>query len=156
MLNGTLYIVTDEPSKAPDRSVMISIGVPIEPGAVEQAKRVPTDKEMRIISPREAKVIFGPDAELIDGVSVSSLLFHPLSVLYRIISFYSGLPTMQTNCKFSCSLPLCRFPPRITFSASHTTTIGLLSYSLAFGEHTPPLTHLLIQQATQPSLHHGA
>jgi hypothetical protein len=69
MLNGTLYIVTDEPSKIPDRSVMTSIGVPIEPGAVEQAKRVPTDKELQIISPRQAKVFFGPDAELIDGVS---------------------------------------------------------------------------------------
>lgn len=98
MLNGTLYLVTEEPSKFPDRSVMISIGVPIKPGAVEQAKRDPTDKEMKIISPREAKVFFGPDAELIDGVSVRSLLFS-ISVLYRSISFDSGLLMTPPNCK---------------------------------------------------------
>lgn len=50
---------------------MISTGIPIENGAIEQAKRLPTDKEMKIISPKEAKTLFGPDAELIDGVSVS-------------------------------------------------------------------------------------
>lgn len=55
---------------------MTSIGEPIEPGAEEQAKRIPTDKEMRIISPREAKIFFGPDAELVDGVSVSSPLLY--------------------------------------------------------------------------------
>ena len=54
---------------------MISTGIPIENGAIEEAKRVPTDQEMRVISPREAKLLFGSDAELIDGVSVSCLSF---------------------------------------------------------------------------------
>ena len=71
LLNGTLYIVSDEPSKIPIRQFMISTGVPVENGDVEYAKRVPTDKEMQVITPQRAKQSFGLDAELIDGVSVS-------------------------------------------------------------------------------------
>ena len=51
---------------------MISIGYDINNGDLEAAKRVPTDKEMQIITRKEAKRLFGGDAELIDGVSVSS------------------------------------------------------------------------------------
>jgi hypothetical protein len=71
LLNGTLYLVSDEPSKIPARSLMISTGIPIENGPIEQAKQVPTDREMQIISRRDAKALFGLDAELIEGVSVS-------------------------------------------------------------------------------------
>lgn len=71
LLNGTLYLVSDEPSKIPARSLMISTGIPIENGPIEQAKQVPTDRELQIISRRDAKALFGLDAELIEGVSVS-------------------------------------------------------------------------------------
>jgi hypothetical protein len=50
---------------------MISTGIPIENGPIEQATRLPTDNEMRVISPRDAKALFGADAALVDGVSVS-------------------------------------------------------------------------------------
>lgn len=72
LLNGTLYVVTDDPSKLPDRSLIISTGISIMNGKVEEAKRLPTDKEMQIINPKQAKALFGPDAAIIDGVSVSS------------------------------------------------------------------------------------
>ena len=72
LLNGTLYVVSDDPSKIPDRDLMISTGAPIENGPVEEAKRVPTDRDMQIITPQQAKLLFGSsDAELIDGVTVS-------------------------------------------------------------------------------------
>lgn len=74
LLNGTLYVVTTDPSKIPERVLMTSTGIPIESAEVEDPARVPTDKEMRIISPQVAKSLFGPDAKLIDGVSVSRLL----------------------------------------------------------------------------------
>lgn len=72
LANGTLFVVTDDTSKIPDRGLMISTGYDINNGKVEEAKRVPTDKEMQIITRKEAKRLFGGDAELIDGVSVSS------------------------------------------------------------------------------------
>lgn len=50
---------------------MISTGIDIQNGNVEEAKRVPTDKEMQIITRKQAKRLFGGDAEVIDGVSVS-------------------------------------------------------------------------------------
>ena len=72
LTNGTLFVVTDDASKIPDRGLMISTGYDIKNGDVEEAKRVPTDKEMQIITHKDAKRLFGGDAELIDGVSVSS------------------------------------------------------------------------------------
>src|ERR1700691_5230060 len=81
LLNGTLYVVSNEPSKIPDRTLMISTGVPVENGPVEEARRVPTDNEMQIITPKNAKRLFGSDAELIDGVSVSFSIH--LAVLHQ-------------------------------------------------------------------------
>lgn len=72
LTNGTLFVVTDDASKIPDRGLMISTGYDIKNGDVEETKRVPTDKEMQIITHKDAKRLFGGDAELIDGVSVSS------------------------------------------------------------------------------------
>jgi hypothetical protein len=75
LLNGTIYVVSDDPSKIPDRPLMISTGVPIENGPVEEAKRFPTGHELQIITPQAAKLLFGSDAEIIDGVSVRCPLF---------------------------------------------------------------------------------
>lgn len=72
LVNGTLFVVTDDTSNIPDRRLMISTGYDISNGDLEAAKRVPTEKEMQIITRKEAKRLFGGDAELIDGVSVSS------------------------------------------------------------------------------------
>ncbi|KZP22516.1 hypothetical protein FIBSPDRAFT_1043561 [Athelia psychrophila] len=69
LLNGTLYIVTDKPDSIPDRNLITSTGINIENGAEAWEARHPTDKEMRIVTPQEAKAIFGPDAQIIDGVS---------------------------------------------------------------------------------------
>ncbi|KAL6305939.1 hypothetical protein BKA93DRAFT_188722 [Sparassis latifolia] len=69
MMNGTVYIVNDQPESIPDRSRMISTAINIANGAQAQAQRVPTDKEMQIISTNEAAQLFGPDAERIDGVT---------------------------------------------------------------------------------------
>lgn len=73
LLNGTLYIVTDKPDSIPDRNLITSTGINIENGAEAWEARHPTDKEMRIVTPQEAKAIFGPDAQIIDGVSVRLL-----------------------------------------------------------------------------------
>lgn len=70
-MNGTVFIVTDEPKTVPDRWLMISTGVNIDNGKEAEEARIPSDKEMRIISKKEAKILFGAQAEILDGVTVS-------------------------------------------------------------------------------------
>ncbi|TDL21871.1 hypothetical protein BD410DRAFT_771196 [Rickenella mellea] len=69
VLNGTLYIVSSTRSTFPELRFMYSTGaeVQIDPDLEQDAKRLPTDKEIRIISPIEARRIFGTSATRIDG-----------------------------------------------------------------------------------------
>ncbi|KAI0777523.1 hypothetical protein BD413DRAFT_467266 [Trametes elegans] len=69
ILNGTTYIVTDSPETVPDRRFMISTAAFIENGPEAEARRIPGDKEMRIISTEEAQHLFGTEAERLDGVT---------------------------------------------------------------------------------------
>lgn len=69
-LNGTLYVVTDDPASLPDRKFIISTALRIANGPVEAAKRIPTDKELRVISTTDAKTLFGSGADVLDGVTV--------------------------------------------------------------------------------------
>ncbi|KAG9083086.1 hypothetical protein FRC07_014020, partial [Ceratobasidium sp. 392] len=59
MLNGTVYVVLSDPSSAPARRMMTSSGYEVWNPPEEVAKREPTDKHMRIITPKEAAEIFG-------------------------------------------------------------------------------------------------
>ena len=70
VLNGTLYVVSDEPDAIPDRRRIISTGIFIENGPIAEAERIPTDKDMRVISTEEAKRLFGTDTARLDGVTV--------------------------------------------------------------------------------------
>jgi hypothetical protein len=74
-LDGTLFIVTDDPASVPDRKFIISTALRIANGPVETAKRIPTDKELRIISTADAKTLFGSGADVLDGVTVSLVSF---------------------------------------------------------------------------------
>lgn len=68
-LNGTMYIVTDEPETFPERRMMVGSGYIVLNGADEVAKREPTDKDMRIVSTNEARQLFGTFANRLDGVT---------------------------------------------------------------------------------------
>lgn len=68
-LNGTLYIVTDDPASLPEKKFMISTALRIANGPVEAAKRIPTDREMQFISTADAKTLFGSGADVLDGVT---------------------------------------------------------------------------------------
>lgn len=72
ILNGTIYIVSDEPEAVPERHYMISSAVFIGNSPEEVAARMPTDQVMRVISTAEARQLFGTEAERMDGVSVRS------------------------------------------------------------------------------------
>lgn len=68
--NGTVFLVSDEPATFPDRKFITSTGMIIDNGAEMVRARLPTDKDMRIISTSAAKKLFGNGANRIQGVTV--------------------------------------------------------------------------------------
>jgi len=76
VLNGTVYVVTDAPESVPPRERMTSTAIDVRNGKEAVAARLPSDREMRIISTEEGRKIFGTTAEIIDGVTVRIFL-HP-------------------------------------------------------------------------------
>ena len=70
LLNGTVFVVTDDPESVPDRKTITSTGVKIENGAEAIAARLPTDRELRVITIAEAQELFGTSADLMDGITV--------------------------------------------------------------------------------------
>lgn len=70
ILNGTVYLVSDEPETFPARKFMTSAGIYIENSPEMVAARQPTDKDMRIISTTEARKLFGTGANRVQGVTV--------------------------------------------------------------------------------------
>lgn len=70
MLNGTFYVVSDDPDSIPERRHMISSAAMIYNGVAAEAERIPTDKNMRIIDTQEASQLFGTSADRLDGVTV--------------------------------------------------------------------------------------
>jgi hypothetical protein len=83
IFNGTVYLVSDEPETFPDRKFMTSSGAIIENTAESVAARMPTDKDLRIISTSAARKLFGTGANRIQGVTVrvyAAYLGHPLTL----------------------------------------------------------------------------
>ena len=72
-MDGTLFIVTSKPELVPRPLRMItSSGHPVLNGPGERDKRIPTDKDIQVVSPARAQEIFGPSrrsALKYDGVS---------------------------------------------------------------------------------------
>jgi hypothetical protein len=74
ILNGTVFLVSDQPSTLPDKDQMISTSAYIKNGKEAELSRLPTNKEMRFVSTAEAKLLFGDGADIIPGVTVT---LHP-------------------------------------------------------------------------------
>lgn len=71
-MNGTIFIITSDPKAIPKLRLITSSGYEIWNGAVERAKRIPSDKDIQIISPEKAQLMFGSErrsATRIDGVN---------------------------------------------------------------------------------------
>ncbi|KAI0301587.1 hypothetical protein B0F90DRAFT_1718463 [Multifurca ochricompacta] len=76
ILNGTVYLVSDEPETFPDRKYMTSSGINIDNSPEMVAARQPTDKDMRIINTVEARRLFGTGANRVQGVTVITHYYH--------------------------------------------------------------------------------
>lgn len=68
--NGTFYVVTENPEEVPDLKLVISSGIYLTSGPADELKRLPTDKELRIIDPDQARKVLGSQAERLDGITV--------------------------------------------------------------------------------------
>jgi hypothetical protein len=66
-----VYIVSDEPSEVPELRFMYSKGHLIKNGKENVTARLPTDEDIRVVSKKEARKLFGTGAQIIDGVTVS-------------------------------------------------------------------------------------
>ncbi|TFK40715.1 hypothetical protein BDQ12DRAFT_627360 [Crucibulum laeve] len=66
---GVIYVVTDDPTLYPDAQFMFSKPMWVLATPEEAKKRVPTDKDVRIISTKEAHKMFGTSATVVDGVT---------------------------------------------------------------------------------------
>jgi hypothetical protein len=101
VFNGTVYLVTSEPENIPDRKYMTSMSQPIANEPEKVAARLPTDKEMRIISPNEAHQLFGTGANRVEGVTVRRH-FRPCFCFVSSVfpSAASGWSTTRSNCRF--------------------------------------------------------
>lgn len=85
IFNSTIYLVSDEPETFPDRKHLISSGVDIYNDPEMVAARMPTDKDMRIISTAEAKKLFGSGANRVQGVTV------------RVLAIFFTTPVLTTH-----------------------------------------------------------
>jgi len=90
LVKGVLYIVSDRPSFVPDVRFIYSKALFIKEGQAAEQSRLPTQDEIRVISTKEAKRLFGTGAQTIDGVTVRFLSMLPSSQL-PLISY----PTFQ-------------------------------------------------------------
>ncbi|KAI0298522.1 hypothetical protein BC826DRAFT_104230 [Russula brevipes] len=61
MADGTLFIVTSNPDSFPDIKLITSTGLPAENTPESIAERMPTSRDMSIISPEEARQLWGQD-----------------------------------------------------------------------------------------------
>ncbi|WVR05900.1 hypothetical protein IAU60_002926 [Kwoniella sp. DSM 27419] len=69
LFNGTWFIVTDNPSSIPLLRLMVSTGNEIWNDEESIKGREPTEKDMRIIFPSEAKRLWGQSASLVSGAT---------------------------------------------------------------------------------------
>jgi hypothetical protein len=61
MADGTLFVVTSNPDAFPDIKLITSTGLPAENTPESIAERMPTSRDMSIISPEEARRRWGGD-----------------------------------------------------------------------------------------------
>jgi len=69
LLNGTVFIVAEYPESIPNRRTITSTGVVISNEAEAIAARLPSDRELRVVTPDQAQELFGTNADLIDGTT---------------------------------------------------------------------------------------
>ena len=151
ILNGTVYLVNDEPETFPDRKFMTSAGINIDNSPEMVAARRPTDKDMRIISTAEAKKLFGTSANRVQGVTVRILAPFPMRPL-----FYDSSVACQRSPAIVRLFSLRNSVARTDSSiALPIITTGLPSSSSVFGVPTPPSIPLSPLAAERHCLHRG-
>jgi hypothetical protein len=71
-LEGAIIVVTDSPELIPNPKEITSKGQKIQAHNANLKQLEPTEKEFKVISTEEAKLLFGPSSIRISGISVST------------------------------------------------------------------------------------
>lgn len=132
ILNGTVYIVSNDPNDIPDVRYMYSKGIDIT--NEDHDRRLPTASDIQVITAKEAAKLFGTGAHIIDGVSVRST--RSLLCL-SLLNYISSLSMTHRNCDYLLYMYMIASH---FFSVSPITTTGRQNSGSAFGGRTPLLT----------------
>ncbi|KAG8888382.1 hypothetical protein FRB98_007777 [Tulasnella sp. 332] len=90
--NGTLYVVTDDPTAFPPLREMICTGIPANGNKGNEAAREPTDADMRVIDIAEATRLFGYSASRLGGVTLIIITLPPV-----FIGFWRTYSSLDLN-----------------------------------------------------------
>ncbi|KAI5120259.1 hypothetical protein M0805_004595 [Coniferiporia weirii] len=90
VFDGTIYVVTPTPESIPERKLITSSGYEIFNEPEEILKRLPSDKDIRVVTPAEAQRIFNTHAATrIDGASF--LVTDPMQFITHYYHFSAEL-----------------------------------------------------------------
>lgn len=67
---GAIYVVTDYPELVPDAKEITSKGQKLQAGNVNLEQMEPSADDFKVVTPEEAKLLFGPSSIRISGISV--------------------------------------------------------------------------------------
>jgi hypothetical protein len=124
--NNTFFVVTSNPSSVPERRDMLSAGLPlsVDPyvcfsrvppfpqltilthNSNEKEANRPTDRDLQIISPQQARDLFGQSAGRLDGVSF--IQTDPMQFLHHYFHFVVGVSSTSPTCRTTNSHPSSR------------------------------------------------
>jgi hypothetical protein len=117
MADGTLFIVTSNPESFPTIDLITSTGLPASATPESIAERMPTDRDMAIITPQEAHQRWGGHSMMdlnnifpVEGSTVRPLHCHsdPCSLLNLISSFsmiLASVSSIRFSSHFSLTIP---------------------------------------------------
>ncbi|KAF8315003.1 hypothetical protein DL93DRAFT_2057788 [Clavulina sp. PMI_390] len=136
LLNGTLFIVSDDTSKFPPLDKMFSTGVPMESEPSTWRGRDTTPREMQIVSTKRASELFGPYGSRIQGTTFfcndasqfASHYYHFVGeILFGLWRTYSSLDlNIPASGKLQSGTPLTA-PRRFMFP--HVNAADFRDYS---------------------------
>ncbi|KAG8216197.1 hypothetical protein J3R82DRAFT_8223 [Butyriboletus roseoflavus] len=110
LLNGTVYVVTDDLESVPERKTITSSGVRIADGPESVATRLPTDRDIRVITIDEAQELFGTECRSYgwnDGACITHYYHWSAELFFGLWRTYSSLDPF-ISADGSSSLPALR------------------------------------------------
>jgi hypothetical protein len=139
MADGTLFIVTSNPGSFPDIKLITSTGLAAENTPESIAERMPTSRDMSIISPEEARQLWGQDQSPTGLNNVFPIEGSTVRPLTRLPDRRSPLTSISSSSTIPDNVSCRHFPFSVSRSPSPSkqssliTTTFVRNLSLALG-----------------------